>query len=521
MSDDILTQLAAKIAGMSPEEKAELDKEIAADMDLLWRPDPRNKPQVEAYYSEAEILLYGGAAGGGKTDLLIGVATQAHEYSVIFRNQYVDLRGFVTRIEQIFPREWWNGSDYILKLASGGKLELGALQKPGAEKGWQGRPHDFIGFDEGAQISPEKVQFVIGWLRSVTEGQRKRIIIASNPPLSGDGEWLLIWFAPWLDPLHPLYPTPPGQLRWACMAGDGELVWVDGPGMYELEGERMAVPAKSYTFIPALLKDNPYLANTGYERELMSMREPLRTKLMTGDFMAGREDHSMQVIPTAHIELAMARPAVKRRGATMTSMGVDVAVSKDNTSIARLWDGYWFDEMIRKPGSETPDGPSLGGVVMAARRGSAEVAIDLTGGYGIAGSDHLKQNGIIAHGIVFSQGSKGRDKSQKFKFKNKRTEIYWRFAEALDPDSGEDIRLPNDAKVKSQLAAARYDVKNGEIVIEPKEDIIERTGSSPDDADAIVMAWAIRKFFQTPEQRAMTDKGMSAVPPEDPGDEWA
>ncbi len=261
--------------------------------------------------------------------------------------------------------------------------------------------------------------------------------------------------------MHELYPTPPGTIRWACMTGDGEVIWVDGPGMYEIEGERGQVPAKSYTFIPALLKDNPYLANTGYERELMSMREPLRTKLMTGNFMAGREDHAMQVIPTAHVELAMSRPSEKRRGAVMTAIAADVAISKDNTSLARLWDGYYFDDMIRKPGSETPDGPSLGGLVIASRRGNAEVAIDLTGGYGIAGSDHLKGNGITPHGIVFSHGSKRRDKSGKFKFKNKRAEMYWLFAEALDPDSGEKIRLPNDPKVKAQLTAEQARLLGG------------------------------------------------------------
>lgn len=513
---DILEQLAAKIAGMSPDEKKQLDRELAQDLDLLWRPDPRNKPQVEAFYSPAEILLYGGAAGGGKTDLLLGVATMCHENAVIFRNQYVDLRGFVERIRKIFPPNQWNGGDYILRHGNA-VLELGALAKPGAEEGWQGRPHDFIGFDEGAQINVNKVQFVIGWLRSVTVGQRKRIIIASNPPLSGDGAWLLIWFAPWLDPMHPLFPTPPGTLRWGCMCGDGEIVWVDGPGLYAIEGEGVEVPAKSYTFIPALLKDNPYLAKTGYERELMSMREPLRTKLMTGDFMAGREDHAMQIIPSAHVELAMARSPIKRRGATMTAIAADVAISKDNTSIARLWDGYWFDDMIRKPGKETSDGPSLGGLIIANRRGEAEVGIDMTGGYGIAGRDHLRSNGVEAHAIVFSHKSLRRDKSQKFKFKNKRTEMYWLFAEALDPESGEDIRLPNDAKLKEQLIAGRYEVKNGVIVMEEKADIIERTGSSPDDADAVVIAWAIRKFFQTPEQRAKTST-MTAAPADDPLD---
>ena len=44
-----------------------------------WLPDPCNAPQVQAYTSPADLLLYGGAAGGGKSDLLLGLALTAHE----------------------------------------------------------------------------------------------------------------------------------------------------------------------------------------------------------------------------------------------------------------------------------------------------------------------------------------------------------------------------------------------------------------------------------------------------------
>jgi hypothetical protein len=47
--------------------------------------------------------------------------------------------------------------------------------------GWNGREaHDFIGFDEGAQLARSKVHFVLGWLRSVDPNQRRRCVIASN-----------------------------------------------------------------------------------------------------------------------------------------------------------------------------------------------------------------------------------------------------------------------------------------------------------------------------------------------------
>ena len=79
-------------------------------------------------------------------------------------------------------REGYNGQDMVLK-KDGRVIEFGAIGGVGQEMDWQGRPHDFYGFDEGAQLSSHKVIFVTSWLRTVKKGQRTRIIIASNPPL--------------------------------------------------------------------------------------------------------------------------------------------------------------------------------------------------------------------------------------------------------------------------------------------------------------------------------------------------
>ena len=77
----------------------------------VWTPDPSNRPQVEAYESKADLLLYGGAAGGGKTDLLIGLAVTRHKRSVIFRRAYGDLDGIEQRLIEILGgREGYNGS---------------------------------------------------------------------------------------------------------------------------------------------------------------------------------------------------------------------------------------------------------------------------------------------------------------------------------------------------------------------------------------------------------------------------
>jgi hypothetical protein len=171
---------AAKVRGALDETEA-----LAA----VWLPNPG--PQLDAYQSKADLLLYGGSAGGGKSDLLLGLALTRHARSVIFRRAYVDLAAVEERLVEILGSREGYRADRKSWRGEGRMLELGALEKPGAEQSWQGRPHDLIGFDEGAQLSAAKVAFVLGWLRSTDEGRRCRAVIASNPPIGGDGDCLL------------------------------------------------------------------------------------------------------------------------------------------------------------------------------------------------------------------------------------------------------------------------------------------------------------------------------------------
>ena len=89
------------------------------------------------------------------------------------------------------------------------------------------------------------------------------------------------------------------------MRADGTIAWVDGPGKHMIDGSRSC--ALSCTFIPARLADNRYLRDTDYEAQLMNLPEPLRSKLLDGDFIAGREDAANQVIRSAWIGAAQRR----------------------------------------------------------------------------------------------------------------------------------------------------------------------------------------------------------------------
>lgn len=496
---------------------AELDRLLEAELRKPWLPTPG--PQLEAYLSEADLLLYGGAAGGGKTDLICGLALTEHHRTVVFRRQANDLDGFWERLVVICKNATsQNSVKKKLTTSDNRMIECGHLDAPGAEKGWQGRAHDLICIDEGAQLSPYKVNFVLGWLRSA-EGRRCRAVIASNPPIGGEGVYLLEWFAPWLDPLYPK-PARPGELRYGVTVGNEQelkTVWADGPDPIFINADktwRKATPEEiaheppldevakplSRTFIPARLDDNPYLRDTNYRAQLNSMPEPLRSQLLKGDFLSGRQDDEWQVIPSEWVRAAQAR-WVKPVGKRMRALGVDVAQGgRDSTVIAPLYDPATFDTIKSWPGAQTPDGPTVANLILKERKDGAAIAIDTTGGWGGSARDHLKTNHQIkAHAIVYSARADGGDMQTRLTYANTRAKMYWEFRLALDPAKAaavnhEDVALPPGDRIFAQLTAARWEPKSGKIVIESKEDIRERLGSSPDEADAIVEAWHVRNM---------------------------
>ena len=114
--------------------------------------------------------------------------------------------------------------------------------------------------------------------------------------------------------------------------------------------------------------------------------------------------------------------------------------------------------------------------------------MDLTGGWGGSARDHLLAHGVRVEPVIFSGASNARTRDGQFGFLNKRSEMYWKFREALCPVTGEGIALPPDKRLAAQLAAPTWTLRGDKIVIESKEDIRKRLGMSMDDADAVVLA---------------------------------
>jgi hypothetical protein len=449
-----------------------------------------------AYHSAADILGYGGAAGGGKSDLLIGLACTKHLRSLVLRREAVQLRALIDRSREVFANTGakFNENTGVWRGLPGGRqLEFGGVANPGDEQKYRGRPHDLLAFDEADQFTEAVVRFLTAWLRTTRANQSCRVVICFNPPASAEGRWLLSYFGPWIDPKHPR-PAAPGELRWYATLPDGkEEERHDGTPF--LHG-RETIKPRSRTFVPARVADNPYLMATDYVATLQALPEPLRSQLLYGDMAAGSEDDPWQVIPTAWVRLAQERwtPDVPE-GFAMSAIGVDVArAGKDKTVIAPRY-GPWFAPMSKFPGSATPDGPTVAARVHAVHDGRAVVNIDMTGGWGGSPYDCLAPSlGELLVGVNNSARAEGTDRSGKLGFVNVRAASYWRLREALDPDHGEGLMLPPDAELMADLCAPRYSVQARGIAVEPKEDIIKRIGRSPDVGDACVLAlWHQRK----------------------------
>lgn len=485
----------------------------------IWKPLPG--PQSLAYESKADIIGYGGAAGGGKTDLAAGLILTASDRAVFFRREKAQTEGVIQRLTEILDgTDGFNSQKSIWRIPGRALCEFGGLDNPGDERRWQGRAHDLKVYDEVTEQREQQVRFTMGWNRTSNPKLHARVLMTFNPPTTVEGRWVIEFFGPWLDKQHALYPTPEGQLRYAAMLPDGQggskdtwqdsdgqpltgrpFVLVEGritydfdPGAYKPE---QIITPKSRTFIPARLTDNPYYMASGYMSTLQSLPEPLRSQMLYGDFQAGISDDPWQVIPTAWVEAAQARWTRPAKLEPMDSMGVDVARGgKDKTTIARRH-GWWFDQPLVYPGADTPDGPTVAGLTIAAKRDDAPIHIDVIG-VGASPYDFLNSNNQEVLGVNVSEKALGTDQSGRLRFLNQRSELWWRMREALDPSNNTGITLPPHPDLARELCAPKWKVSGFVIQVESRDEIVKRIGNSPDLASAYILA-----LMDTPKRKKL------------------
>lgn len=458
--------------------------------DEIWCPLPG--PQRIAYDSEADVIGYGGAAGGGKTDLALGKALNQHKRVAVFRVNGTEHEAFIDRLEEVIGnRSGFNGQKGIWRNAGprNVQIEMGSFPNLGEERKYRGRPHDLKIFDEAGEMLEQQVRFLMTWLRTTIKGQRCQVLMCFNPPATAEGRWLIDFFAPWLDRKHT-NPALPGELRWFAMI-DGVEKEVANGNVIEHDGEQ--IRPQSRTFIPAKVTDNPYLMETGYMTQLQALPEPLRSQMLKGDFQAGMSDDAFQLCSTEWVDAAMDRWTLPVKLDPMDSLGIDVARGGvDNTIIARRHK-MWFNQPLVYPGTATPDGPTVAGLTIAASRDGAPQHIDIIG-VGSSPYDFLMAANQPVYGINMSDVATGFDKSGRLRFKNMRSMMWWKMREALDPTNNTGICLPPSKQLRNDLVTPIWKLQGAIIYVEGREDIVKRLGRSADYGTAYCLS-----LFDTPK----------------------
>lgn len=431
------------------------------------------------------------------TDLAIGLALLKHTRAAIFRRTYGELSFIIDRLKEVVPKDYGsftvNASRYTLYDKPGHIIELAGIEQEEHVAKWRGRPHDLKYFDEASEFLKDQFVWLTAWARTTDPNQHVLTLLGSNPPKGVEGYWLVERYAPWLDPRHPEFPVPTGELRYYAMLDDVDTLLEDGTPFVH-KGER--IRPMSRTFIRSKVQDNPY-QTPDYIARLQMLPEPLRGQILRGDFTIGMEDDAYQVIPTAWILAAVERGRNREMPPLpLSQVGVDVARGGVDWTIFARRAGNWILPLQRQAGTATTNGAVVAQHALSIVHGTAArppVCIDTTGGWGTSPFDVISANWPETYGVNANVKVEARDRTGSYKFLNTRAYLWWSLRELLDPDNSlipesERLILPDDPDLIVQLASPRYMTKQGGwLQIESKDDIRKRLGRSTDEADAVLL----------------------------------
>ena len=239
---------------------------------------PNKGPQTEFLAASEREVLYGGAAGGGKS---FGLLADPMRYfsnpnfnGLILRRTNDELRELIWKSQELYPKAFqgakWAEKKSQWTFPSGAKLWLTYLERDQDVLRYQGQAFSYVAFDELTQYpTPFAWNYMRSRLRTTDPTLPIYMRATTNPGGSGHG-WVKRTF---------IDPAPANSKFIAKDIETGEdMVY---PDSHEKAGE----PLFYRRFIPASLKDNPYLMDGGqYEANLLSLPEMQRRQLLEGDW---------------------------------------------------------------------------------------------------------------------------------------------------------------------------------------------------------------------------------------------
>lgn len=235
---------------------------------IVWQPQPKQA----AFMARSEYeCLYGGAAGGGKSDALLAEALRQvhipHYRAIIFRKTYPQLSELIDRSRAIysaaFPRARYNQTEHCWTFPSGAKIYFGSMQYTKDRINYQGKRYDFIAFDELTHFTWDEYSYMFSRNRPSGPGTRVYMRASTNPGGIGHG-WVkdrFITVAPPLTPVVDAYEVPDPS---------GKLI--------QLSRRRIFVPSTVFDNQALLRNDPNYLAN------LAMLPEAERNALLYGSW---------------------------------------------------------------------------------------------------------------------------------------------------------------------------------------------------------------------------------------------
>tara|TARA_R110000782_G_scaffold21404_5_gene57591 strand:- start:7369 stop:9069 length:1701 start_codon:yes stop_codon:yes gene_type:complete len=216
-------------------------------------------PQEDFLASSETDVLFGGAAGGGKSYAMIvdplRYAHRSAHRALILRRSMPELREIIDKSRELYPKAF-HGAKYkevekMWTFPSGAKVEFGFLERDADVYRYQGQAYSWIGFDEITHLPTEfSWNYLASRLRTTDPEIVPYMRCTANPGGAG---------AHWVKKRY-IEPHPPHE---PFMGKDG----------------------LTRKFIPASLQDNPYLAKDGrYEQMLKALPPTQRRQLLDGDW---------------------------------------------------------------------------------------------------------------------------------------------------------------------------------------------------------------------------------------------